>query len=185
MSNFLSFKKVIMHNFGSYNHAEVDLTNKGICAVSGQNHYKPDNALSNGSGKSLIWSAICFTITGETLGGVHSDLKNHDIEENKCYTTLLFSVNNDEYEITRSIAPKSDLQIIKNGADVSGLTFRESEKKLAELLPDLTKDFIGSVVLLGQGMPNAFSKFNPSGRKELLEKLTKSDFMIENLTFSS
>ena len=181
MSNFLSFKKVIMHNFGSYNHAEVDLTNKGICAVSGQNHYKPDNALSNGSGKSLIWSAICFTITGETLSGIHSDLKNHDIEENKCYTTLLFSVNNDEYEITRSIAPKSDLQIIKNGADVSGLTFRESEKKLAELLPDLTKDFIGSVVLLGQGMPNAFSKFNPSGRKELLEKLTKSDFMIENI----
>ena len=181
MSNFLSFKKIIMHNFGSYNHAEVDLTNKGICAVSGKNNFKKDNALSNGSGKSLIWNAICFTITGETLKGVHTDLKNRDIDENKSYTTLIFNVNNDEYEITRSIAPKSDLQIIKNGADVSGLTFRESEKKLGEYLPDLTKNFIGSIVLLGQGMPNAFSKFNPSGRKELLENLTKSDFMIENI----
>jgi DNA repair exonuclease SbcCD ATPase subunit len=30
-------------------------------------------------------------------------------------------------------------------------------------------------------MPNKFSSFSPSGRKELLEKLTKSDFMIEDL----
>ena len=30
-------------------------------------------------------------------------------------------------------------------------------------------------------MPNKFSSFSPSGRKELLEKLTKSDFMIEDI----
>ena len=30
-------------------------------------------------------------------------------------------------------------------------------------------------------MPNKFSSFSPSGRKELLEKLTKSDFMVEDL----
>ena len=30
-------------------------------------------------------------------------------------------------------------------------------------------------------MPNKFSSFSPSGRKELLEKLTKADFMIEDI----
>ncbi len=30
-------------------------------------------------------------------------------------------------------------------------------------------------------MPNKFSSFSPSGRKELLEKLTKSDFMVEDI----
>ena len=49
------------------------------------------------------------------------------------------------------------------------------------MLPELNKDFIASTLLLGQGMPNKFSSFSPSGRKDLLEKLTKSDFMIEDI----
>ena len=182
MANFIDFEKVIIHNFGSYGHAELDLKSKGFCLVSGKNNFKKDNALSNGSGKSFIWSAICYTITGETLNGLHTNLKNINIEDdNKCYVKLLFKVNADEYEITRYATPKSDLQIIKNGTDVSGKTYRESEKKLGDLLPDLTHDLIASTIIIGQGMPNKFSSFSPSGRKELLEKLTKSDFMIEDI----
>ena len=182
MANFIDFEKIIIHNFGSYGHTELDLKSKGFCLVSGQNNFKKDNALSNGSGKSFIWSAICYTITGETIQGLHTNLKNINIEDDdKCYTKLIFKVNTDEYEITRTIAPKSDLQIIKNNIDVSGKTYRESEKKLGDLLPDLTRDLIASTIIIGQGMPNKFSSFSPSGRKELLEKLTKSDFMIEDI----
>ena len=182
MANFIDFEKIIIHNFGSYGHTELDLKSKGFCLVSGQNNFKKDNALSNGSGKSFIWSAICYTLTGETLTGLHTNLKNINIEnDNTCYVKLLFKVNSDEYEITRTVEPKSDLKIIKNNNDVSGKTYRESEKKLGDLLPDLTHDLIASTVIIGQGMPNAFSKFSPSGRKELLEKLTKSDFMIEDI----
>jgi DNA repair exonuclease SbcCD ATPase subunit len=182
MANFIDFEKIIIHNFGSYGHTELDVKGKGFCLVSGQNNFKKDNALSNGSGKSFIWSAICYTITGETIQGLKTNLKNINIEDDdKCYTTLIFKVNTDEYEITRTAEPKSELKIIKNGADVSGKTFRESEKKLGELLPDLTRDLIASTIIIGQGMPNKFSSFSPSGRKELLEKLTKSDFMIEDI----
>ena len=182
MANFIDFEKVIIHNFGSYGHTELDLKSKGFCLVSGKNNFKKDNALSNGSGKSFIWSAICYTITGETLNGLRTNLKNINIEDdNKCYVKLLFKVNADEYEITRHATPKSDLQIIKNGTDVSGKTYRESEKKLGDLLPDLTYDLIASTIIVGQSMPNKFSSFSPSGRKELLEKLTKSDFMIEDI----
>lgn len=182
MANFIDFEKIIIHNFGSYGHTELDLKSKGFCLVSGKNNFKKDNALSNGSGKSFIWSAICFTITGETLNGLHTNLKNINIEnDDKCYVKLIFKVNADEYEITRTVTPKSDLQVIKNGADVSGKTYRESEKKLGDLLPDLTHDLIASTIIIGQGMPNKFSSFSPSGRKELLEKLTKSDFMIEDI----
>lgn len=182
MANFIDFEKIIIHNFGSYGHTELDLKSKGFCLVSGKNNFKKDNALSNGSGKSFIWSAICYAITGETLNGLHTNLKNINIEDDdKCYVKLIFKVNADEYEITRHVTPKSDLQIIKNGADVSGKTYRESEKKLGDLLPDLTHDLIASTIIIGQGMPNKFSSFSPSGRKELLEKLTKSDFMIEDI----
>ena len=177
----IQFKKVIIHNFGSYGHAELDLQNKGFCLVSGLNLYTKDNAISNGSGKSFLWSAICYALTGETISGIKANLKNINIEEPDCYVQLDFVYNKDFYSLIRVATPKTDLKIFKNDVDLSGKGIRESEKKLLELLPELTKDLVASTIIIGQGMPNKFSSFSPSGRKELLEKLTKSDFMIEDI----
>ena len=177
----IQFKRVILHNFGSYGHSELELQNRGFCLVSGQNNYTKDNALSNGAGKSFLWSAICYALTGETISGIKTNLKNINIEEQDCYIQLEFLYNKDFFNIIRSISPKADLKIFKNDIDLSGKGIRESEKKLQELIPELTKDLIASTIIIGQGMPNKFSSFSPSGRKELLEKLTKSDFMIDDL----
>lgn len=177
----IQFKKVTLHNFGSYGHVELDLQNRGFCLVSGQNNYLKDNALSNGAGKSACFSAICFALTGETINGIKTNLKNINIEEDTGWVQLDFVYGKDLFNLTRHFAPKSDLKIFKNDIDLSGKGIRESEKRLQELVPDLTKDLVTSVILLGQGMPNKFSSFSPSGRKDLLEKLTKSDFMIEDL----
>ncbi len=177
----IQFKKLTVHNFGSYGHSELDLQNRGFCLVSGQNNFKKDNALSNGSGKSFLWSAICYALTGETINGIKTNLKNINIDEDDCYVQIDFLYNKDLFTIIRTAAPKNDLKIFKNDVDLSGKGIRESEKKLLELLPEITKDLIASTIIIGQGMPNRFSSFSPSGRKELLEKLTKSDFMIEDL----
>jgi len=176
------WNKVILHNFGSYNHAEVDLLDKGFCSVVGENNYKKDNALSNGSGKSFLWSALCYTITGETIQGLRKNLKNlNNSDDNTGYTAVDITVDNDHYVITRYFAPKSNLTIVKNDVDLSGKTFTESEKILGEQLPALTKELISSTAILGQGLPTKFSSLKPSGRKDLLEKLTNSDFMIEDV----
>ncbi len=177
----IQFKKVILHNFGSYGHVELELQNRGFCLVSGQNNYIKDNALSNGSGKSFLWSAICYALTGETIGGIKTNLKNINVEEPDSFVQLEFLYQKDLYQICRIVAPKSDLKIIRNDVDVSGKGIRESEKRLQELLPELSKDLIASCIIIGQGMPNKFSSFSPSGRKDLLERLTKSDFMIEDI----
>ena len=177
----IQFKKITVHNFGSYGHAELELQNRGFCLVSGQNNCIKDNAISNGSGKSFLWSAVCFALTGETISGIKSNLKNINVDEQECWVQLEFTYNKDFFSITRYTAPKSDLKIYKNDVDLSGKGIRESEKKLQELLPELNKDLIASTIIIGQGMPNKFSSFSPSGRKELLEKLTKSDFMIDDI----
>lgn len=177
----LTFEKIVLHNFGSYGHAEVNLLSRGFCLVTGKNNFKKDNAFSNGSGKSFLWSGICFALTGETINGLRTNLKNINIDEDECYASIQFRNNGDEFIVTRYIAPKSDLKISKNGIDVSGKGLRESEKKLGEILPELSKDLIASTIIIGQSMPNKLSSFSPSGRKELLERLTKSDFMIEDI----
>ena len=98
--------------------------------------------------------------------------------------TLKFSVDNDEYIISRYKEHKkfkTDLKIFINDVDKSGKGVRDSQKLLESYLPDLTSSLIGSVILLGQGLPQRFTNNTPSGRKEVLEKLSKSDFMIEDL----
>lgn len=177
----LTFKKLTLHNFGSYHHVELDLQTRGFCLVTGQNNYIKDNALSNGSGKSFLWSALCFALTGETISGLKNNLKNILIDENKCYTEVEFIFNKDLYKIQRIIAPRSDMKIWKNSVDISGKGKTESVKKLDDTLPILTKDLIASTILIGQGMPHKFSSFTPAGRKTLLEQLTNSDFMITDV----
>ena len=116
----LNFEKLILHNFGSYQHTEINLQNKGFCLVTGQNHFKKDNALSNGSGKSFLWNAICFALVGETINGLHTNLKNINVvDDPDCFVELSFQNNADHYIITRYVTPRSDLKIIKNGIDLS------------------------------------------------------------------
>jgi len=177
----LIVKKLKLHNFGSYKDTELELDSKGFCLVSGQNNYKGDNALSNGSGKSFLWSGICYALTGETIQGLKTGLKNIEVADPDMFVELEFSFDNNDFVVKRGINPAKFITIVKDGIDVSGKTYTESVTKLNELLPELTKDLIASCMIIGQGMPNKFSSFKPAQRKEILEKLTKSDFMINDI----
>lgn len=178
----IKFKRLQVHNFLSFGDADIELNPSGYTIVRGINHVVDDMASSNGSGKSSIWEAISYALTGETIRGT-KDVVNINAEGG-CYVKLTFDIDNTEYEILRSKEHKeykTNLKIYVNGEDKSGKGIRDTEKLLKEYLPDLTSSLIGSVIILGQGLPQRFSNNTPSGRKEVLEKLSKSDFMIADL----
>lgn len=177
----IRFEKVILHNFLSYGHSEILLNNKGYCLVSGVNNNIADCAVSNGAGKSTWSSAICWALTGQTIQGISTNIKNINIDENLCYVELFFYIDKDFYVIKRFKEPKSDLKIFINNEEKSGKGIRESEAILSQYIPDLTSNLIGSIIILGQGLPYKFTSNTPSGRKEVLEKLSKSDFMIQDI----
>lgn len=179
---FINFKNIDINNFLSFGHANVSLDKGGYVLVSGINENPVDNANSNGSGKSALFDAIIWCLTGNTS----RETKNvSNINgDNGAKVTLTFTVDDDEYTITRTKDCKplgTTLKIIHNGEDVSGKGIRDTEKILSEYLPDITSSFLGSVIILGQGLPQRFSNNSPSGRKEVLENLSKSDFMINEL----
>ena len=179
----IKFSKITIHHFLSYDHAEVELNDKGFCLVKGVNRNPKDSAKSNGSGKSTIFNAISYALTGETLQGLKSNLANIAFNDG-CWVKLEFSVDGHDYVLLRSKEDEklgTDLKISIDGKDCSGKGIRESEKALAELLPDLTSELVGSVILIGQNMPMKFTANTPVGRKEVLEHLTQSDFMIQDL----
>ena len=179
----IKFKHLIIENFLSFGYAELDLNDKGYTAINGINNCNLDNAQSNGAGKSSIFSAICYALTGETVQGIKSNLTN-------IYTTggmkveLTFDVDSIPYKIIRSKDHKelgTTIKFYANEEDKSGKGVRDTEKIINDYLPDLTSELIGNVIILGQGMPQKFTNNTPSGRKEVLEKLSKSDFMIEDI----
>ena len=178
----VEFKRLILHNFMSFGDAEIRFEDEGFIRVSGVNENPLDNAGSNGSGKSSLWEALIWALTGETIRGTKHIVNMFG--EDGCFVDVEFYIDTTRYQLIRSKdhkVRKTNLQILVNGEDVSGKGIRESEKVLQQYLPDLTSSLLGSVVVLGQGLPQKFTNNTPSGRKEILEKLSKSDFMIEDL----
>ena len=178
----LVFHKIIIENFLSIGYAEINLQDRGFTLVNGVNNNPLDSALSNGSGKSTIFEAISWALTGETIRGI-KDVVNM-FTNGGTMVELHFTANKDEYVIQRYKEHKkfkTDMKITINGEDKSGKGIRDSQKLLESYLPDLTPSLLGSVIILGQGLPQRFTNNSPAGRKEVLEKLSKSDFMIEDL----
>lgn len=183
----VTFNNIKITGFLSIGEAEVDLTRSGYVLISGKNNNPVDHALSNGSGKSSLLNAICWTITGETIKGLSKNIPNQNTDTG-CKCELSLTVDGNDYVITRyrdynegKVGKRTDLKILLNGKDVSGKGIKESEAELAKYLPDLTSEFLGSVILLGQGLPHKFTDNTPAKRKELLETLSKTDFMLNDL----
>lgn len=178
----IKFKKLVLNNFFSFQSATLDLDKNGYILVSGVNNNKEDLAISNGSGKSSIWEAIVWSLTGETVRGTRN-VKNN-FSEQGCKVEITFELDGDLYRVIRTKDDPelgTNLKIFVNGQDKSGKGIRDSEKLLLEYLPDLSASLLGSVIILGQGLPQRFTNNSPSGRKDILEKLSKSDFMIADI----
>lgn len=177
----IKFNNMIIHGFMSFGDAEINLSNNGFILISGKNNNPVDNASSNGSGKSSIFEAISWCLTGDTIRGakniVNSKLNDY------AQVALTFDIDGNSYKIIRTldIKKKSGLQFFINGEDKSGKGIKDTKQLLTEYLPDINSSLLGSVIIMGQGLPQRFTNNTPSGRKDVLESLSKSDFMINDL----
>ena len=178
----IKFNHIKISNFLSLGNVQLELNNRGFVLIEGVNLNPTDKAKSNGSGKSSIFEAIVWALTGQTIRGT-KDVVNRFGDDGIC-VELYFVVDKDTYNVTRFKDHSkfgTNLKILKNGHDISGKGIRDSESILQEHLPDIDAQLLGSVIVLGQGLPQRFTNNTPSGRKEILEKLSKSDFMIEDV----
>ena len=85
----LQFSHLYLQNFMSFKEADLDLSSKGFALVVGENRNNSDGASSNGSGKSTIFEAIYWCLTGVTLRG-SKDVVNKSFESDGCYVKLDF-----------------------------------------------------------------------------------------------
>ena len=175
------FKNIEIEGFMSIGHIYLDLDNNYYTLIKGVNYFDV-NANSNGSGKSSIWEALIWCLTGSTIRG-SKNVENQNLDIGT-QVTLNFLLNGKEFKIRRSKNHdkyKTNLSIIIEGEDVSGKGLRDSEEILKNSLGELTSNLLSNVIILGQGLPDKFTNNSPSRRKEILESLSNSDFMLQDI----
>ena len=172
------FRQITIDNFLSIGHASLNLNSPGVTLVAGINTCDPLSA-SNGSGKSSIFEAILWNLTGATSRG--SSHVSNQATGGSASVTLAFTADSVPYEITRQADPSS-LRIIKDGEDVSGNTFSKSKKVLADLLSFIDYDMLSSIIILTQGLGGRLSNLKPSERKARLEMFSVLQGLVDEVT---
>lgn len=177
----LLFKRIKVKNFLSLGSVELDLDKQGLVSVRGLNN-SPGSLSSNGAGKSSLFEAIYYALTGKTLRNT-SEVLNRYVIEDKCVSVELeFNLDNTNYVVNRVRGHKefgNNLKIIKNGIDISGDKLRKSESILASELGLINSTLLSSIIILGQGLPNRFTSLSPAGRKDRLEELSQSSSFLD------
>ena len=178
----LNFKHVDIKNFFSIGEASVDLSDQGLVQVKGVNK-APGSSDSNGAGKSSIFEAVYYALTGDTLRGT-KEVANRFASSKTVDITLDFEMDGISYRIERTRNhPKhgNNLKIWKNDVDISGDKLKKSEAILAQELGLVDSSLINGIIILGQSMPNRFTSLTPIQRKDRLEVLSQSSEFIGEL----
>lgn len=97
---YIKFNNIKLHNFFSFEDADLNLNDNGFVFVNGINNNSLDNAASNGAGKSTIFEAICWCLTGETLRGIKQVTRNGD--NDGCFVSVNVDIDGSNYNIIRS-----------------------------------------------------------------------------------
>lgn len=177
----IEFEHLKIHGFLSISDDELDLSDQGIVKVSGVNNSSGSSS-SNGSGKSSIFEALYYALTGKTIRET-TDIVNIYDETGYAEVTLTLSVDGHEYIIKRTKNHPdygNNLFINKDGNDISGDKLKKTEEVLRQELPKVDSDLITSVIILGQGLPNRFTSLTPMKRKERLEDLAETSEFIQS-----
>ena len=176
----MRFDKIKIKNFMAIGEAEIDLSGQGFVSITGRNYTDVDNAdgnVSNGSGKSSLAEAVAWVLSGQTIRGT-KDVQNYYTKD-ECSVEVWFESRENKYRICRTKG--KSLEIYENDKDISGKGIRETQEIIEAMFPEFDAEYLGATVLIGQGMPNAFTNNTGAKRKEILERLSKSDYQIEDI----
>lgn len=165
----MQIKTLKMENFLSYESAELNLSDRGLVLVEGENR---DSGGSNGAGKSAIFEAICWCLFGYTNRG----LKANDVcRLGSTGTRVEVSVTSgdgQEYTVIRNRNHKTEGNrlVWKHGeTDLSLGSDRETQGRINGLL-QLDADSFNSVVLFPQGA-SGFASLTDGEQKAILDKV--------------
>ena len=96
----MKIKSLTLSNFLIIGEAKINLDNRGLLLVQGENE-DDSSANSNGAGKSSIVDAISWCLFGETARGVSGDNVVNNTMGKDCCVSVIVQDGDKEYNISR------------------------------------------------------------------------------------
>lgn len=152
---FVAFKELHLRNFLSFgnNTTIVDLSTTGSTFIVGENI---DSGGANGCGKTSIVNAICYAAYNKPLDNISlqklinttNGTKNTLME-----VKLVFEKNHDTYEVYRCRGEATNIQLLKNGEDITLDSVNETDKLIQSIIGVSYDLFTNIVIFSGKSIP--------------------------------
>lgn len=159
----MDLQKVIIDNFLTVGHAELELDNRGLLLIQGEND-DDTSANSNGAGKSSIVDAICWGLYGETARGASGDSVINRTAKKECSVEQFWSDGPAvQYRVVRYRKHSTGKNMVavfetdgKTGieSDLTKGTDRETQAVIEKILGCSLDVFKGSIYAGQEAMPD-------------------------------
>lgn len=183
----LKFTKVKLHNFLSYQDAELPLDNQGVTLIEGVNNSN-DAYTSSGSGKSSLLSAITYALYGKTVTGLTSNAVVNKEAGTDCYVELYFNIDKSKYCIKRFRKGKhgnsNKVRLYLNDDEITEATNPKTDKAIQDLIGIEFSTYINTISYGSSDEP-VFSQATDKGKKEILENLANTGIYAKARDYAS
>lgn len=169
----LKFKKVEANNYKSFREFSLDLQDKGLILIEGDN-LANDSFDSNGSGKSSLLEAISYAIYDIGALSIKADEVVNRKEGKDTFVKLFFEQNGVSYRIERyrkHKEHKNKVKLYQSGKEITASTNRATNELIEDIIGVSIETYMNSI-MYGQGTEPLFSEATDKGKKEILENIT-------------
>jgi DNA repair exonuclease SbcCD ATPase subunit len=172
----MEFSRLYVKNFLTISTASIELANKGLHLIQGQND-DDSSAASNGAGKSSLVDAICWALFGRTARDVKGDAVVNRTAKKECYVTLIMRNGDAIYTVTRyrkHSTGKNTLHLsvatdTTPSVDLSKGTDAETQKEVERVLGCSYEVFMAAVYSGQEVMPD-LPRMTDKALKTLIEE---------------
>ena len=125
----------------------------------------------NGSGKSTMLDALCFSLFGKAFRNVNKPQLLNSINQKDCVVEVEFDANNKSYKIIRGIKP-GIFEIYQNGILLNqDAAIRDYQEHLEKFILKMNYKSFTQIVILGSASFVPFMQLSASDRRAIIEDL--------------
>ena len=173
----IKFKRIEIHNFKSFEDEVFDFDGlKGLNLVCGKNNDLPGS--KNGSGKSAVFSALVFSLFGQTQENIKNEnIANKFVGAKDVRVVTYFDIEDHQYKVVSGHndrgRPYCQLAEIvgDDEVDMTKSTMSETRKFLTEEILHCDLSIFLRTVLLSSDQNYNFFRLRKWEKKEFIEKL--------------
>lgn len=126
---------------------------------------------TNGSGKSTMLDALCFSLFGKAFRNINKPSLLNSINGRDCVVEVEFDIGNKSYKVIRGIKPNL-FEIYQDGVLINqDAAARDYQEYLEKFILKLNYKSFTQIVILGSASFTPFMQLSASDRRAIIEDL--------------